>query len=55
MVQVMVKKAVIVVSLVEESSEKMNEEIEAEIFKELSECPVKIPWIKKVEKVTVKE
>jgi hypothetical protein len=54
MVHAMVKKAVIVISLVEESTEKANKEIEAEIFKELSECPVKIPWMKKVEKVSVK-
>lgn len=49
------KKAVIVISLVEESSEKTNEAIESEIFKELSELPLKIPWMKKVDKVTVKE
>jgi hypothetical protein len=49
------KKAVIVISLVEESTEKTNEAIEGEIFKELSELPLKIPWMKKVEKVTVKE
>jgi hypothetical protein len=49
------KEAVIVISLVKESTEKTNEEIEAEIFKELSELPLKIPWMKKVEKVTVKE
>jgi hypothetical protein len=49
----MVKKAVIVISLVNESTEKTNEEIEREIFKELSKRPVKIPWMKKVEKVTV--
>jgi len=51
----MVKKAVIVISLVEESAEKTNEEIERQIFKELSERPAKIPWMKRVEKVTVKE
>jgi len=49
------KKAVIVVSLVEESAEKANEEIEREITKELSQPPPKIPWMKKVEKVTVTE
>ena len=52
---VMVKNAVIVVSLVKESAEKTNEEIEREIFKELSELPAKIPWMKEVEKVTVTE
>lgn len=51
----MVKKAVIVISLVEESTEKTNEEIEREIFKELSGRPAKIPWMEKVEKVTVTE
>jgi len=49
------KKAVIVVSLVEESAEKANEEIEREIFEELSKGLPKIPWMKKVEKVTVTE
>lgn len=51
----LVKKAFIVVSLVKESAEKTNEEIEKEILKELSERPAKIPWMKKVEKVTVSE
>lgn len=51
----LVKKSVIVISLVEESTEKTNEEIEKEIFKELSKLPVKIPWMKNVEKVTVTE
>jgi len=49
------KNAVIVVSLVEESTEKSNEEIEREIVKELSDEPVRIPWMKKVEKVTITE
>jgi hypothetical protein len=49
------KKAVIVVSLVEESAEKPNEEIEKEILEELSKHPPVIPWLKKIDKVTVKE
>lgn len=49
----MPKKAIIVISLVEESAEKANDEIEKEILKELSEAPPKVPWMKKVEKVTV--
>jgi hypothetical protein len=51
----MVKKAVIVISLVEESAEKSNIEIEKEIMRELSSEPARIPWLKKVEKVTVTE
>lgn len=51
----MVKKAVIVISLVEESFEKSNEEIEREIMKELSKGPAKIPWLKEVQKITIKE
>jgi hypothetical protein len=47
------KKAVIVVSLVAESAEKSNEEIEGEIMEELLKHPTVIPWLKKVEKVTV--
>jgi len=51
----MVKKATIVISLVKESAERTNKKIEREIFKELSERPTKIPWMSKVEKVTVTE
>ena len=49
----MVKKAVIVISLVEESTEVANEEIERDIVNELSREPTKIPWLKEVQKVTV--
>lgn len=50
------KKAVIVIQLVEESAEEPNEQIEKEIYEELSKgSPIIIPWFKKVEKVTVKE
>ena len=49
------KKAIIVIRLVEESAEKSNEEIEKEILEELSKHPPVIPWLKKVEKVSVKE
>jgi len=51
----MVKKAVIVISLLEESAEKSNREIEKEIVREISREPARIPWLKKVEKVTVSE
>lgn len=47
------KKATIVISLVEESEEKSNQELEKEIYEALSEMPIKIPWMKKVEKVKV--
>jgi predicted ATPase len=47
------KKATIIISLVDESSEKTNEEIREEISQELSKGWTKIPWCKKVEKVTV--
>ena len=46
------KKAVIVISLVEESDEKPNRKIEKEIMRELTAEPSRIPWLKKVEKVT---
>jgi hypothetical protein len=49
------KKAVIIVSLVDESAEEANEKIEKEILKELSKRLPKIPWLKEVEKVTVRE
>ena len=51
----MTKKAVIVISLVEESAEKANEEIEKEILEELSRGLSKIPWFRSIEKVTVTE
>lgn len=51
----MAKKAVIVICLVDESTDKANEEIEEEIFHELSTSEPKIPWFKNVEKVTVTE
>jgi len=47
------KKAVIVISLIEESAEKSNREIEKEIMSELSKEPARIPWLKKVESVRV--
>ena len=49
------KEAIIVIGLVEESAEKLNEEIEKEILEELSKHPPTIPWLKKVEKITVTE
>ena len=49
------KRAIIMIRLVEESAEKANEEIEKEIFEELSKHPPVIPWLEKVEKVRVKE
>jgi len=45
------KKAVIVVSLVEEGAEKSNKEIVEEFSRE----PARIPWMKEVEEVTVTE
>ena len=49
------KKAVIVISLVEESAEKPNQQIKKEIMRELKREPSRIPWLKEVEKVTVTE
>jgi len=49
----MAKKAIISITLVEESKERSNDELEKEIFDELSEAPAKIPWMKDVEKVEV--
>jgi hypothetical protein len=47
------KKVTIIISLVDESLESSNEEIQKEIFQELSKGTAGIPWCKKVEKVTV--
>lgn len=49
------KKAIIEISLVEESAKKANKEIANEIFDDLSEGGTLIPWLKKVEKVFVTE
>lgn len=49
------KKVVIVVNLVEESIEKANEEIEKDILQELNDDMPIIPWLDRVEKVTVIE
>jgi hypothetical protein len=51
----MVKNAEILVSLVNESAEKSNDEIEKEIFVELQKSPQVIPWIEKVLMVRVNE
>jgi len=49
----MVKKAIIEVSLVEESKGMANSEIKDEIVLELSGTLHAIPWAEKIEKVTV--
>lgn len=49
----MSKRAFIVISLVDESMERSNKEIENEIFDELANNPAKIPWFKDVEEVNV--
>lgn len=51
----MPKKAVIILTLVDESREKSNDELEKEIFDELSRAPGKIPWMKQVKKVEIVE
>lgn len=51
----MVKRAVIVISLIEKSGKWANKDIEKEILAVLSDEPTRIPWLNKVEKVTVAE
>jgi len=51
----MTKKAVIEISLVNESAENANKTIEKEIFDDLFKDLPKIPWMKQVEKVEVLE
>ena len=51
----MVKKAVIVIVLVDESRERSNKELEREILEELVREPTGIPWMKDVEKVEVRD
>jgi hypothetical protein len=50
-----VKKAIIVIRLVEESLLKENSEIEKEIVQELTDNLPIIPWFRNVEKVTITE
>jgi len=52
---VLAKKAMIVITLVDESEEKSNRELEKEIFEELSKAPIRIPWMRQVLKVEVTE
>ncbi len=47
------KKVMLLISLVKESNELSNEEIENEISRELQKYPVVIPWAKKVLMVKV--
>ena len=51
--QRLVKKAVIELSLVEESVEKSSQEIADEIFADISKGRITIPWCKQVTKVVV--
>ena len=48
------KKAVIIVELVDESSEEENSKIAQELLDWFREDSVSIPWVKNVEDVTVK-
>ncbi len=50
-----VKRAAIVVRLVEESLERENSEIKKEIVQELMDDLPVIPWFESIEKVTVTE
>jgi hypothetical protein len=50
----MAKKVIIEFSLVEESSEKRNEELEKEILDGLSEGGIIIPWCDVPRRVTVR-
>jgi hypothetical protein len=49
------KKATIMVSLVDESVTRSSREIEREIMEELSKNPSRIPWCREVQKVKVTE
>ena len=50
----MAKKVIIEFSLVEESAEERNEELEKEILSGLSEDGIVIPWCKVATRVTVR-
>ncbi len=47
------RRAIIVVNLIEESSEKSDEDIEKEILEELKNEMLIAPWVESIQKVTV--
>ncbi|MBX5328613.1 MAG: hypothetical protein QHH18_07460 [Candidatus Bathyarchaeota archaeon] len=49
----MTKKATIIITLIEESKQKTNQQLEKEIYTALTEGIPKIPWMKEIEKVRV--
>jgi len=49
------KKAIIVIELVDESEEVGSEQVKAEILENLEKRYAIIPWMKKVKKVTILE
>lgn len=49
------KKAIVEILLIEKAKEKSNQQLEKEIFDDLSRYPAKILWMEKVTKVTVEE
>jgi hypothetical protein len=51
----MSKNAIIEISLVEQSLGKTNEEIKKEIYDEISEGRIIIPWCKEIKKITITE
>ena len=53
-IEFVTKKAVIAITFGEESSEKTNDELASEIFNELNEGRIIIPWCKKIDFVTVR-
>ncbi|NWG10199.1 hypothetical protein HXY33_00345 [Candidatus Bathyarchaeota archaeon] len=49
------KIATITICLLEGCIKKSNKALESEIYAALSEVPIKIPWMKNIEKVKVTE
>ncbi len=49
------KEVLIKISLVDESSQKTNRKIADEIFNDLTEGKITIPWCRKVDLVAVKD
>ena len=48
------KKAIIIISLVDECKDRPNDRIEKEIRKELAQNPSVIPWAREIISVTIK-
>jgi len=50
----MAKTAVIEISLVKESADILNVNLEKELYEYLDKCPLRLPWQDEVKKIEIK-